>query len=329
MRRALITGASGFIGSHIARAFAERGFEVTATGRSAARLQQHEHYARCAPLDLAADDLAGLTNGIDTIVHCAALSSPWGRLREFRRANVEATRRLLEAAERSGVRRFVHISSPSIYFRLAHQFNVEEHFRASKAINAYAQTKWEAEQVVAASQARGLSTIVLRPRAVFGEEDTTIMPRVLRIARRGAFPLFGDGRAQIDTTYVGNVVDAAWRAAHAPDTLPTRCFNITDGAPMSVRDLLEGIFRALDWRVRLVRVPTPVALAAAGVAEFLARITPMQPEPRLTRYGVGVLAYSQTLDISAARQHLGYRPAFTTTQGIARYAQWYARHAAH
>lgn len=328
MRKVLITGASGFIGSHIARTFAERGFEVTATGRSTARLQRHANYARCTALDLGTDNLADVTKGIDTIVHCAALSSPWGRLREFRLANVEATRRLLDAAERNAVRRFVHISSPSIYFRLAHQFNVDERCKASRAINAYAQTKWEAEQVVAAAQARGLSTVVLRPRAVFGEGDAAIMPRVLRIARRGAFPLFGDGRAQIDMTYVGNVVEAAWGAVHAPDTLATRCFNITDGAPMSVRELLESVFRALDWRVRFVRVPTQLALTLAGIAELLARITPMQPEPRLTRYGVGVLAYSQTLDISAARQHLGYRPTWTTTQGIARYAQWYEHHAA-
>jgi len=327
MRAVLVTGASGFIGAHVAKSFAERGFRVVATGRNVAKLESHTTYADCRPCDLVSDDIEPLLRGIDTIVHCAALSSPWGPRDAFHAHNVQATQRLADAALRCSVERFVHLSSPSIYFRFAHQFNVDEAQCPAQFVNDYAQTKREAERVVATAHERGLHTIMLRPRAVYGEGDAAIMPRVLKVARRGVFPLFDSGRAHIDTTYVGNVVEAAWRAAHAPRERSGRVYNITDGASLSVRELLDHVFRALQWRVRFVNVPTSLALAMAGIAETIARCLPSQPEPRLTRYGVGVLAYSQTLNIAAACDELGYRPLWTTAQGIERYAQWYARHA--
>jgi len=329
MRAVLITGASGFIGAHVAKTFAERGVRVVATGRNLSMLERHAIYAECRRCDLASDDIEPLLDRIDTIVHCAALSSPWGSRAAFRTHNVVATQRLVAAALERGIERFVHLSSPSIYFRFDHQFNVGEAQCPVRFVNDYAKTKREAEHVVADGQRRGLHTIVLRPRAVYGEGDAAIMPRVLKVARRGVFPLFGAGRAHIDTTYVGNVVEAIWRAAHASPELSGRSYNITDGAPLSVRDLLEQVFAALEWRVRFVNVPTSVALTFAGLAELIAHCLPSQPEPRLTRYGVGVLAYSQTLSIAAARDELGYRPAWTTAQGIERYAHWYARHDAH
>lgn len=329
MARVVVTGASGFIGGHIARRLHAVGHEVLATGRDARRL--HDLTASgmaMRTLDLARDDLSGLFAEGDLVIHCAALSSPWGRREAFVAANVDATQRLLDAAQQVGVRRFVHLSSPSIYFRLRDQYDTPESFQPPPHwINAYAETKWLAEERVRAAAAQGLPSIVLRPRAVFGEGDRAIFPRLLTLARRGWFPQIGNGGAMIDVTYVANVV-AAVEAAMQPEAPDDgRPFNITNGEPMPVSTLLAQLFRAVDLRVRMIPLPRGLAVALGHLSETWALARPGQPEPRLSRYGVGVLGYSQTLDISAARSQLAYRPVVSVAQGIERFASWWKNHA--
>jgi nucleoside-diphosphate-sugar epimerase len=325
MARVLVTGASGFIGAHIARHLHAMGHEVIATGRDPARLavlSAAGMHTRVA--DLSSDNLLPLVDGADMVVHCAALSSPWGKRELFLAANVLATEHLLDAAHRSGVQRFVHFSSPSIYFRLSDQFDTPEVFEPPRRwINAYAESKWLGEQRVRKAVTGGLPSVILRPRAVFGEGDRAIFPRLLAIAKRGWFPQIGDGEARIDVTYVANVV-AAVEACMQPNAPGDgRAFNITNGEPMSVSHLLGHLFTAFDLKVRKIPLPRPVALALGALAEKVANILPGQPEPRLSRYGVGVLGFSQTLDISAARRQLGYSPSVSVVDGIDRYAHWW------
>jgi len=325
MTRILVTGASGFIGSHVARHFHAQGHHVIATGRDRSRLDVLTRGGlRTRIVDLSSDALSPLTDGTEVVIHCAALSSPWGRREQFMAANVLATKRLLEASRQSGVRRLIHFSSPSIYFRFGDQLNTAEAFTPPRRwINAYAETKWMAEQCVREAASAGLPTLILRPRAVFGEGDRAIFPRLLGLAKRGWFPTIGDGRALIDVTYVGNVVAAVQLSMESNMPGDGRAFNITNGESMHVRDLLHHLFSALDLKVRMVPLPRSVAIALGGAAEAIANALPGHPEPRLSRYGVGVLGYSQTLDISAARQQLGYAPTVSVTEGIARFAQWW------
>lgn len=327
MARILVTGASGFIGGHAVRALAARGHDVRASGR---RLPAAIHGSRTDAsravdwmrADLADDALAPLVAGCDAIVHCAALSSPWGTAEAFQRANVVATERLLDAAQRAGVRRFVHLGSPSIYFRFEDQHAVGEGFTPpAHWITHYARSKWESEVRVRAAAAAGMQAIVLRPRAVFGEGDQAILPRLLAIAARGWFPLVHRGRALIDITHVDNVATAIADCIDADVACDGSAYNLTNGQPIRVKDLLVRLFGALRMRVRLVPVPRGAAVALAGLSERIARLRPGQPEPRLTRYGVGVIGWSQTLDIAKARRELGYAPSMSIEEGIVRYAR--------
>lgn len=323
MKRIVVTGASGFIGGHVVRQLAARGHRVIATGRNLTALATHAAYAECVPLDLVKDSLNTLTENCDAIIHCAALSSPWGNDQAFYDANVVATERLLDAAQANSVSRFVYLSSPSVYFEFVDKLGVTETDVPKKQVNAYARTKLQAEHAVQRAFANGLQTVTLRPRAVFGEGDAAIMPRILRIARRGFFPLFGGGNAQIDVTYVGNVVHAALLALEADASALGRCFNITNNESTTARQLLETIFKELQWQVRLLLIPRSIALKLATIAEWQAQLRPNNPEPSLTRYGVGVLSYSQTLDIDAAQRYLGYQPVVSLNDGIRRYTEWF------
>jgi len=260
-------------------------------------------------------------------VHCAALSSPWGRAEDFQRANVTATQRLLEAARRNGVRRFIHLGSPSIYFRFRDQYDVGEDFEPpTRWITEYARSKWESECVVRTASDARLQTLILRPRAVFGEGDRAILPRLLAAAQRGWFPLVDGGRALIDVTHIDNLVALV---AHCVDAdLPGngRAYNVRNAEPVRVHALLKTLFDELAVDTRLVGLPRAPALALAALSEGVARLRRGQPEPKLTRYGIGVLGFSQTLDITRARRELGYAPQMSTEAGLARFARWWTSH---
>ncbi|BCT91166.1 3-beta hydroxysteroid dehydrogenase [Lysobacter helvus] len=326
MARVLVTGASGFIGAHVVAALRARGHAVVASGRNAAKLPRPAPGVDVRIADLACDPMAPLLAGCDTVVHAAALSAPWGASADFQRANVLATQRVARASLDAGVRRFVHLGSPSIYFRFEDQYEVREEFAApARWITPYAQSKWASEQVVRAIAAEGLPAIVLRPRAVFGPGDNAILPRLLAVAARGWFPLIHGGRAVVDVTCVDNVAALVADAIDADVPGDGRAYNITNGDPIEVRTLVSLLFDALDMRVRRVAIPRGLAVPLAAVSERIARLRPGCPEPRLTRYGVGVLGYSQTLDIARARRELAYSPGTSIAEGIASFAHWWRR----
>lgn len=317
--RVLVTGANGFVGAHVVAHLAGCGYAVRATAR--------QHLTAAPPpgvepvqADLAGSDLAPLLDGCEAVVHCAARASPWGTRALFERDNVLATQRLVNAAVAAGgVRRFVHISSPSIYFNYRDAWDIVEVFTPpSRWPTIYAETKWRSEQAVFA--APGIGPVALRPRAVFGAGDRAILPRLLAVARTGFFPLPGGGRAAVDVTCVENVADAVALALGAPADIEGRAFNITNGEPLSVRELLAQLFSALGMPVRTIFLPRSVALGLASCAEGMACLRRGRPEPRVTRYGMGLLAYSQTLSIVAARERLGYRPRIGTAQGLRQFA---------
>ena len=306
-RLALVTGATGCLGQHLVGKLLDEGYLVRASGRNhAIGACLHGGATEFVAGDLQDTRLVRqLCSGVDVVFHCAALSSPWGPHRAFRAANVEVTRSLTDAALAAGCRRFVHVSSPSIYFDFADRLAIRESDPlASRFANHYAASKAEAEEVVLAAADMGLSTTILRPRGIYGEFDTALAPRLLEMARSGRVPLLRGGTALVDVTYAGNVADAMV-LSDRPDA-PGGIYNITNGEPLTVRDLLSQTFQALGRDVRLVEVPYGPLSTLAGGWEWTAAALGLA-EPRLLRYTMGVMAYSQTLNISAARRDLGRR----------------------
>ena len=310
MKRVLITGATGFLGGAAARDLREAGWEVITTGRNTmiGEALQREGFAftRCH----LAEDPAGLrrlAEGCEAVVHCAALSSPWGSLRNFRACNVLATANVLTACRETEAR-LVYISSPSVTFGFAHHRGLREDAPwPEPAANFYIATKREAEMLV--RHAAGVWAVILRPKALIGRGDTTLLPRVLRAARRGFFPTFKGSDALLDLTWIADAATAIRLALKAPDSCRGKIYHITSAQPLPVSEAFTLLFEACGLRVRFVPLSTAKALAVAGLLEWLSRLTTGgRWEPPLTRYTVGSLAFEQSLDISAARSDLGYVP---------------------
>ncbi|MFG2988498.1 NAD-dependent epimerase/dehydratase family protein [Streptomyces sp. NPDC048257] len=283
-----VTGAGGFCGGHVARAAAAAGAEVVCLGRRPGPVGTHRFWeATGEPPDLA---------GVDLVVHCAAAvgdPAPGSRAAALMRAvNVDGTERLLRAAAGRPV---VWVSSASVYDpRQGRGLVGEEHPRAGQ-LNAYGRTKAEGEALALAAGA-----VVLRPRAVYGPGDTTLLPRLLSRVRAGTLLLPGPD-VRLSLTAVENLA----RACLAAPAWTPGAYNIADAQPYGRDAAVRAVLRAHGVRARIRHLPLPVAAAAARISEAVAAVG--AAEPALSRYAVDQLAHPVVLDLTRARAQ-GWTP---------------------
>ncbi|MFD0916033.1 NAD-dependent epimerase/dehydratase family protein [Pseudahrensia aquimaris] len=319
MGRVLVTGATGFLGGSLVRSLVTEKVDVIATGRNEQLLVQLP-MADCnrfvwdmaEPMD---ENLLATLGGVTAIVHCAAYSSAWGHQRQFWSANVDGTQNCLDLASKLNVRHFVHVSTPAVYFKFEDQIGIRETQPLPKPINAYAETKAIAEQRVRDS---GVPFSILRPRGIYGAGDTALLPRLLKAAATGPLPRFRNGAAKTDITYVEDVVFAIMATLNAGTAATGEVFNVSGGDALPIGEIVEKACAASGTRVRWRNLPVAPALAAVRLGEGIARLRKNQPEPRVTAYGLGIFAYSQTLDISKAQRLLNWQPRISFDEGLSR-----------
>jgi len=327
-RKIVVTGAAGFLGGRTAKFFASHftNDQIIATSRRKSR----ENELNTSLCKFKAGDLCNIdfcesiTQDVDIVIHCAALSAPYGSYDLFYKSNFLATKNLLESSIKNGVKRFVFISTPSIYFNYFDRFNVSEKDPLpNKMVNHYAQTKLLAENLVLQSNNNKIETIALRPRAIIGAEDTVIFPRILDAYYKGKLKIIGDGENICDFTCVRNVIESIICAINAPKNAYGEAYNITDGKSFKFWDVLNYALNALEQEPPKKRVPKFIALYAAGLFELKAKLLNEKKEPILTKYGVGILTNNFTLDISKAKELLSYKPVMGTFEGINEYILWH------
>jgi len=303
-----VTGASGFLGGITVRELRDHGFEVFASGRNVAALERvadAEHRVVC---DLA--ELPDQSLRVDAVVHCAALSTPWGAWRDFATANVAGTRSVVEFMKRAGARRLVHVSSPSVYAGRRDRLGIrEDEVDESNRLNGYIRSKIAAERLLQDARAAGeiRELVIVRPRGLVGVGDPSLVPRLLDVHRRIGVPLFDGGRATVDVTAVENVA-LALRLALTRGDAAGGVYNITNDDPRPFRALVETLVRGMGDEPRLRPMNRDVMWGVAAALERVCAALPGRPEPPLTRYTLSTIAYSQTLDIGKAKAELGYAP---------------------
>lgn len=323
--KALITGATGFLGGALTRRLYSMGWDVTALGRNPKKLNQLEDDGiRVLQIDL--KDKTALANACknqEIVFHCAALPSPWGNFETFYQANVIGTRNVIRGCEEHHVKRLVHVSTPSLYFDYNSRINVKETDPLPEPVSNYSATKILAEQELDEAFARGLATIAIRPRALFGPGDTVIFPRLIPRLQSGRLPILGDGENVVDLTYIENVVDALLLCAESPASTLGKKYNISNGEPVKIWELVNRICDELNLPHPARKISYKTANAAATVLELLYSLIPFSPEPPLTRISVSMMANNTTLDISAAKNELGYQPKVSIDEGFDLFMKWW------
>ncbi len=317
--KALITGGTGFLGRHLASRLQQLGYEVAVLGRNETiGMDLDQKGFRFIRADLR--DSAQINRaiaGMDYVFHCGALSTPWGRFPDFFAINVQGTENVISGCLAHGVRRMIHISSPSIYFEYRHQFNVKEADPLPRRmVNDYAETKYLAEQRIDAAFSAGLPVITLRPRALFGPGDTSIFPRLIRANQKLGIPMIDHGEVLMDLTYVENAVEAILLTIDSPPATLGKKYNISNGAPVPFKSLLENLFSKLGLTLRTRNISFFSAYLGAYFLETFYQTFSPGKEPPFTCYSVGTLSKTLTLDISAAQRDLGYHPVISIDKGL-------------
>jgi nucleoside-diphosphate-sugar epimerase len=187
----------------------------------------------------------------------------------------------------------------------------EDQAPVRRYVNAYGASKAAAERAVLAAG----PAVILRPHAIYGPGDTTLLPRLLSAVRGRRLLMVGDGRRRVSLTSIGNLAQAC--ALAVCGQVRDGVFNVTDAEPVALDDALRALLAERRVDARPAYVPARIAWPLASAAEAAHLLTRWPGPPRLTRYAVSHLAVDRTLDITAARRGLGYEPDPTSFRGAA------------
>lgn len=324
----VINGAGGYLGRNFAEyllANRER-FQIAHIRVTARKVESLDDLKSAGAEAVAADicnpaDAEKICAGMDTVMHCAGRSGLGGPMSYYYKANVEGTRVMLEAARAAGVRRFVNIGTPSIYFDYTDTLNRDENYLPARMPDNYAASKFEAEKLLLAANTPEFQTISLRPRFTTGRGEMNIMRRFITMHKAGRLKIIGSGENVVDYTAISNMVEAMWLAVTAPADACGEAYNITNGDPVKLWPFLNKMMEMLGLPPITGKVPYPVAATAGSVVELISRLRGVQPP--LTRLGAAVSAKSMTMNIEKARKKLGYHPKQTNDEMLAEFVGWW------
>jgi nucleoside-diphosphate-sugar epimerase len=306
----------------VCRALADQGIETFAYGRRPEVEPGHLAGAPYRSWDLTQGPLRDAPV-VDAVVHCAGSVTDWGPASALFTTNVVGTKNALTSFPKA---RFVHVSTASVYDPYGPTvMATEDQAPVPRYLNAYGASKAAAERAVM-SVMRGYGRVlwhgparrealILRPHAVYGPGDTTLLPRVLSSVRGPVLPAVGNGRQRVSLTSIANLVQACLLAARGP--VGRGVFNVADAEPVTVDDAFRALLTERGVKARPLYLPARPVRPLAAAMEGAYLVTRRPEPPRLTRYAIGHLAVERTLDITAARTVLGYDPAGTTFAGAA------------
>jgi nucleoside-diphosphate-sugar epimerase len=315
--RVFVTGASGFIGSHLVESLLDRGFQVRA-------LAHRSPLPPADKLEVVRGDicdremLGRALEGVDTIFHLAsALGSSVISPDEFRRINVLGTEFILEAARRGGVSRIVHVSSAGV-FGAVKKGDVAAESSPPTPITVYDRTKLEGERKALASTGGRTDTIVLRPGWAYGPRDRRTF-KLIKAVCSGRFIMVTRGAGLQTPVYIDDLVKGIHLAAEKGAS--GEIYHLAGGEIMTVREMVRAIALACGKKRTRFFIPLLPARLAALLLEAV--YTPQGKEAPFNRSKLSFFIHSKPLSIEKARHELGYAPEVDFRSGITRAVSWY------
>jgi nucleoside-diphosphate-sugar epimerase len=311
MKRAFVTGGSGFVGGRVIQQLRARGVEVAALARSdvaAAAVVARGATAVRGDLDDRAAMQLGM-KGADVAIHAAAHVAEHGPLAEFMRVTVTGTENALAAARTAGVPRLVHVSTEAVLADGKPIVRADEtRPRTTRPAGPYPLTKGLAEERVLAANRDGLATVIVRPRFIWGAGDTNLLPKIAEVVKRGRFAWIAGGHYPTSTCHVDNVAEGVLLAAERGK--PGEIYFLTDGDPVDFRDFLTQVLATYGADPGTRSIPRWLARATAAATGWM-------KQPPITRTAVALIGHEVTVVDAKARHELGYTGHVTRERGLA------------
>lgn len=321
--KVLVTGATGFIGRHVAEALADHGHQV----RCVARRPEKAAPLAARGMEVVRGDLSDATSlreaarGMSLAIHAAAQVGEWGARSAFEDANVSGTRNLLDALEEAAVPRIVHVSSVAVYGRQQGSA-IAESTPYQTTGDRYCDTKIEAESLVWQRHHAGrVRAAFVRPCIVYGPHDWKFVPKVAKGIRAGRIPLIGGGNHLAPIVSVRDVAELTL-ACGFKDEAVGEAFNCASPEGITWRRLFEEVARLIGAPPPRHSIPYPVAYGLGAVLEMAYRLAGSRKPPMVTRFGASLLGLSMAYDISKSERLLGFRPRVTVATGLPETLEW-------
>ncbi len=316
--RVLVTGAHGFIGSHLVEKLLAEGASVRALVSPWGELDNLagvKDRLELVRADISrAETLAGIFNGVELVYHAAAKVADYGPKSAFCQVNVEGTKNVLREAERAGVERLVLVSSVAVHRYSGFRDADPRQRPRDGTINAYARSKVAAEDVLAGAD---LETVIIRPGLwPFGPRDLNFR-RVVGALRKGAFPLVDGGRAVLNTAYSENLVDGLWLAGTVPQAAG-RTYALADAGAPSWAEVFTELARMLHVSAPRLSLPGALTEPLGEAVEQAYGLLGTGSGPPLTRYRGALMRRDVHFSTAAAERELGYTPRIGWQEGLAR-----------
>ncbi len=324
----LVTGASGLLGSHIVEQLRKRDMPV----RVLVRPGSDRSWLETQGVEFAEGDvtdpasLARACEGCDVVYHSAARVGDWGPWEEFQQITIDGTRNIIEAAIAASVRRFVHISSISVYGYHTKKITVDETFDLGYKMYEwayYTRSKVEAEKIAWQAHKDGrIEMTVIRPSWIYGERDRTTIARLYNMIKAGKAKILGPGHNRLNVVYAGNCAEAAITAAHL-DKAIGEAYNCSNDGEITQSEYFELLAKAIGAPPPRHHAPYKAAYTVGFLLECWGRLTKSKKPPFVTRYAVWLMGRHAYFSADKARRELNWKPTVTYQEGIPNTVRWY------
>lgn len=321
----LVTGATGFIGSHLAERLVREGRDVRVLVRKGSEAKL-PHAVRdrleIAHGDLRDEDsLFAATRGVARVYHCAGHVLDWGTEEEFQHMNVRATAWLLSAAEEAKVERFVHMSSIAVFGTPSPPAFDDATPIDTTSADLYSKTKAIGETLVLDAAREGLPATVLRPAVVYGPRGTWL-EYPMKMIEEGKFFLLGGGTGTCHPCYIENLLDATMLVAVHPDAVG-EAFIVGDDDPVTFREYFGAIARIAGKDQPKRSIPLGIARLTAGAMELGAKAFRSSSRPLLTQSAIHMVTTTSTMSVAKLRSRLGWTPRYSFEKAVDELRRYY------
>jgi nucleoside-diphosphate-sugar epimerase len=320
---ALLTGATGLLGSHLTDLLVARGERPRVL-----ILPDEIPPRRDGEVEICRGDLRDrgslerAVKGVDRVFHCAARTGAWGDPREYTAVNVTGLRTLVELSAAAGVERLVHVSSITVHGNDV-RGSADENAPFRCEPNPYSRSKVAGERLLAALlREQPLPVTIVRPGWIYGPRDRSSFARFASMIARGRMIVVGSGRNHLPLIYAGDAAHGLLLAGEAAGP-SGRAYLLVNDEAVTQREFLAAIAAELGVAAPARRVPYRLALEIGAAAETVARMARRRSPPPLMRYGLQLLGGENRFLITRARRELGFSPQVGMREGVRRSVEWY------